>query len=287
MKYLILLEFMDKVTNYLDKGYLIDIIYTDFSKAFDKVSHVKLLAKLKSYGIIGETYEWIKSFLLGRKQRVVLGDVMSNWEPVSSGVPQGSVLGPILFIIFINDLLEMLQFTTLSYADDLKLIGIMSKNTLGTESLQNDLNVLVDWCKEWSTELNLSKCKSMYIGKNREKKEYRITSHLGETTVLSETTCEKDLGVIITNDLKWNKQCVSASARANRDLGQIKSSFTYLSKETIIPLYTALVRPHLEYAVSSWSPHTKSNIKILERVQKRATKLVKTIREKPYEQRLK
>ena len=85
---------------------------------------------------------------------------MSNWEPVSSGVPQGSVLGPILFIIFINDLLEMLQFTTLSYADDLKLIGIMSKNTLGTESLQNDLNVLVDWCKEWSTELNVSKCKS-------------------------------------------------------------------------------------------------------------------------------
>ncbi|CAF1001666.1 unnamed protein product [Brachionus calyciflorus] len=113
-----------------------------------------------------------------------------------------------------------------------------------------------------------------------------ITNHLGETTVLSETTCEKALGVIITSDLKWNKQCVSASARAKRALGQIKSSFTYLSKETIIPLYTALVRPHLEYAVSSWSAHTKSNIKILERVQKRAAKLVKTIRDKPYEQRL-
>ncbi|CAF0843588.1 unnamed protein product [Brachionus calyciflorus] len=95
--------------------------------------------------------------------------------------------------------------------------------------------------------------------KNREKKEYRITSHL-RTTVLSETTCEKDLGVIITNDLKWNKQFVSASARSNRALGQIKCSFTYLSKETIIPLFTALLRPHLEYAVSSWSPHTKSKI---------------------------
>ncbi|CAF1110464.1 unnamed protein product [Brachionus calyciflorus] len=175
----------------------------------------------------------------------------------------------------------MLQITTLSYADDLKLIGIMSKNTLDTESLDNDLNVLVDWCKEWSTELNVSKFKSMYIGKNREKKEYKISSHV-RTNVLSETTCEKDLGVLITNSLKLNKQCVSVSARANRVLGQIKSSFAFH-----VSLYTALVRSHLEYAVSSWSPHTKSNIKIVERVQKRATKLLKTIKGKPYEQRLK
>ncbi|CAF0913488.1 unnamed protein product [Brachionus calyciflorus] len=130
----------------------------------------------------------------------------------------------------------------------------MSRNTLDTVSLQNDLNVLVDWCKEWSTELNVSKCKSMYIGKNREKKEYRITSHLRKN-VLSETTCEKDLGVQITNDLKWNKQCVSASARANRALGQIKSSFTYLSKETIIPLYTVLYCVIDQYTI--FSPFSK------------------------------
>ncbi|CAF0737078.1 unnamed protein product [Brachionus calyciflorus] len=118
----------------------------------------------------------------------------------------------------------MLQVTTLSYADCLKLIGITSKNTIDTESLQNDLNVLVDWCKEWSTELNVSKCKSMYIGNNREKKEHRIKSHLG-TNVLSETTCEKDLGVLITNDLKWNK-----SPRPERiESGQIKNSFTKIS----------------------------------------------------------
>ncbi|CAF1043276.1 unnamed protein product, partial [Brachionus calyciflorus] len=188
-----LLEFIDWVTDEIDQGNFVDVIYTDFSKAFDKVSHQKLLVKLKSYGIVGEIFEWIKSFLLGRKQRVVLGDTVSNWEPVTSGVPWSNS-----FCLNAN----------------------------------------------WSTELNLSKCKAMYICGNRVKNEYRIGSH-----TLKETTEEKDLGVIISNNLKWNKQCIVAAAKANRILGQINSSFVYLDRQIVRFLYTGLVRTHLEYAV--------------------------------------
>lgn len=156
-----LLEFLDWVTDVIDQGSFVDVIYTDFSKAFDKVSHQKLLVKLKSYGIVGEIFEWIKSFLLGRKQRVVLGDTVSNWEPVTSGVPQGSVLGPILFVLYINDLLGSFQSVSLSYADDLKLCGKVKSKLEGSHELQNDLDVLNEWSRVWSTELNLSKCKAM------------------------------------------------------------------------------------------------------------------------------
>ena len=238
-----------------------------------------------AYGIVGETFEWIKSFLLGRKQRVVLGDTVSEWEQVTSGVPQGSVLRPILFVIYINDLLETFQSDSLSYADDLKLLGTLSSNSDGSLQLQQDLHVLTEWSKLWSTELNLSKCKAMYLGGNRLKHEYQMNSPNGFHT-LNETIEERDLGVMVTNDLKWNKQCTIAAAKANRVLGQIKNSFVNLDIQIIKPLYTALVRPHLEYAVSMWCPSFKTDISILERVQRRATKLVKSIKDKSYDERL-
>ncbi|CAF1062084.1 unnamed protein product, partial [Brachionus calyciflorus] len=113
------------------------------------------------------------------------------------------------------------------------------------------------------------------------KNEYRIGSH-----TLKETTEEKDLGVIVSNNLKWNKQCIVAAAKANRILGQIKSSFVYLDRQIVRLLYTGLVRPHLEYAVSVWCPSFKSDISILDKVQRRATKLVKSIKDEPYDWRL-
>ncbi|CAF0803007.1 unnamed protein product [Brachionus calyciflorus] len=147
-------------------GNFIDINYTDFSKAFDKVSHEKLLIKLKAYGI-NEAFEWIKSFLFDRKQRVELGSTVSEWERVTSRVPQGSVLGPILFVIYINDLLELFRSFALSYADYLKLVGSVKSSMNGSPELQHDLNILTEWANLWSTELNLAKCKAMYLGGNK------------------------------------------------------------------------------------------------------------------------
>lgn len=282
-----LLEFIDKVTYEIEQGNYVDVIYTDFSKAFDKVSHTKLLVKLKAYGIIDESYEWIRSFLTGRKQRIILGEASSDWAEVTSGVPQGSVLGPILFVIYINDLLDAIQSPSLSYADDLKLLGVFNRAEMGSQRLQEDLNLVNNWSKTWSAELNVLKCKTMYTGANRDrKKDYFISS--GDNLVaLKETTCEKDLGVFVSNDLKWNKQCSAAAAKANRVLGQIRNSFVSLDMQTLKLLYSGLVRPHLEYAVSMWNPSTKSNIAVIEKVQRRATKLVKNLRKKTYEERLK
>lgn len=151
----------------------------------------------------------------------VLGDVTSGWEDVTSGVPQGSVLGPILFVIYINDLLDLLKSPSLSYADDLKILGIFGKEEMGSCELQVNITDLYKWTKKWSTELNLSKCKTMYIGKNRKKMGYSVSGPEGEF-ILEETSEEKDLGVYITNDLKWNRQCSNAATKANRILGQIK-----------------------------------------------------------------
>ena len=165
------------------------------------------------------------------------------------------------------------------------MLGVFNRNESGSTQLQNDLLVLNDWTTKWSTELNVLKCKTMYIGRNRDKTGYTVPIWDGEVP-LKETAEEKDLGVVVSNDLKWNKQCSSAASKANRVLGQIRNSFVSLDKETFRLLYTGLVRPHLEYAVSIWNPSTKANINIIERVQRRATKLVKCLKEKPYQERL-
>ncbi|CAF0898466.1 unnamed protein product [Brachionus calyciflorus] len=131
---------------------------------------------------------------------------VEDWEEVTSGVPQGSVLGPLLFVVYINDILDLIKSPFLSYADDLKMIGVLGKDELVSNKLQNDLNELFNWSKKWSTKLNLLKCKTMYIG-NTVKTMYAVGN-----INLKETIEEKDLGVFVTNDLKWNRQCSVAAA---------------------------------------------------------------------------
>jgi len=142
--------------------------------------------------------------------------------------------------------LEEIHSTSLSYVDDLKLL--YSKTEI------DDLNLVNNWSKIWSAELNVFKCKTMYTGSNRDNKKEYFISNGDNLVALKETICEKDLGVFVSNDLKWNKQCSVAAAKANRVLGQIRNSFVFLDKQTLKLLYSGLVRPHLEYAVSMWNP---------------------------------
>jgi hypothetical protein len=153
-----LLETMDFITHNIDLGYQTDIIYLDFAKAFDKVSHNKLLIKLKSYDIDNTILRWIEAFLKDRKQRVVIGDKFSDWEQVSSGVPQGSVLGPVLFVIFINDLPSRVKSFFKLYADGSKL---GSKITCLNDclDLQNDLDEVTKWAEDWQMLFNIYKCR--------------------------------------------------------------------------------------------------------------------------------
>ena len=165
-----LLEFMQGIANSLDKGNPTDVIYLDFQKAFDKVPHRRLLYKLKDIGIEGRLLAWIEDWLSNRRQRVVLNGRCSRWEEVTSGVPQGSVLGPILFIIFINDLDERILNKLLKFADDTKLIGEVNCMEKRNE-LQQDLDKLIDWSILWQMSFNIEKCKVMHFGHGN--KEYK------------------------------------------------------------------------------------------------------------------
>jgi hypothetical protein len=205
-----LLESSEYITRLIDEGNPMDIIYLDFSKAFDKVPHKRLVEKLKAHGIKGEIVTWIEEWLTDRKQRVVVNGDKSEWEPVVSGVPQGSVLGPILFTVFINDLDDTIKSKISKFADDTKLIG-QAGSTEETDIWQEDLERLNEWAKKWQMSFNADKCKVLHIGKKNMKAQYKIDGkNIGAVRE------EKDLGVMVTDDLKVAKQCNKAASRGNQ-----------------------------------------------------------------------
>jgi len=268
------------VTHYIDHGYPIDVIYLDFQKAFDKVPHKRLKMKIDALGITGEVLNWIENWLKDREQRVVLLGSNSKWTRVKSGVPQGSVLGPLLFLIYINDIDDSVCSNLLKFADDTKVFSVVhTKNDI--DRLQKDLLNLGNWSQDWLMLFNVDKCKVMHLGINNNKANYELN---GKT--LEEVIEERDLGVIIQNDLKCTKQCLKVVSTANKVLGMIKRSFSIRDKDVILQLYKTLVRPHLEYSVQAWRPHLRKDIDLLEGVQRRATKLIFDLKDKCYEDRL-
>jgi len=275
-----LLEFFNFVFREHDVSRAVDIVYLDFRKAFDKVPHQRLLLKVRSLGFGGCVLRWIESWLSGRRQRVMVNGVASGWAPVTSGVPQGSVLGPLLFIIYINDLDVGIVSKLSKFADDTKL-GINASDPDAVRDLQRDLERIGDWSEKWMMPFNVGKCTVLHAGSRNPEAQYTL---LG--TPIAATDAQKDLGVLITRDLKFSSQCILAEKRANKILGYIKRQFRYRNKETVLTLYHSLVRPHLEYAVQLWSPTLRADIERLERVQARATKLVPEIRNKGYARRL-
>ena len=253
----------------------------DFQKAFDKVPHQRLLLKLKAHGIGDSITDWIEQWLTDRRQQVVVDGEVSNWKSVLSGVPQGSVLGPILFLIYINDLDDSITSNILKFADDTKLFRKV--NTDGDKQhLQNDLDRLVKWSEKWQILFNFGKCKCLHTGHGNLDVNYKMGN-----TVLGTTLKEKDLGVTISADMKVSEQCGIAASKGNQILGLIRRNITYQGKKLIIPLYKAIVRPHLEYCIQAWRPFHKKDIDTLERIQKRATKIIPELRYLSYEERLK
>jgi hypothetical protein len=280
-----LLETLDIITEVVNRGFSIDLIFLDFAKAFDMVSHAGLLVKLKSFGFDDQLIKWMKSYLSGRRQRVVLGDIVSSWKDVLSGIPQGSILGPLLFLLFINDMPDLLNEFCKLFADDTKLIAAI-RNTTDCLMLQTDIDKATHWAETWKMQFNNKKCKVMHIGKKNPTYQYTMQNSISERTILEETSAERDLGIILSKDLKWKHQVQKAANKANSMLGVLKRTFSHWTPETVKILYTTFVRPHLEYASSAWSPYQKQDIIRLENVQRRATKLVPSLRNLNYEKRL-
>ena len=278
-----LLQIMDKWTEFLDLGGQVDVVYTDLEKAFDKIPHKRLISKLHSYGLNNGIIDWIEAFLTNRKQRVRIKQSYSKWAQVISGVPQGSVLGPILFIIYINDLIEHCDSGSdiFLFADDAKIFSLVSKKE-DCITLQQDLDKFNDWIGKWLLSLNVGKCKTVSIGKNNEIfSTYTISGH-----IIDKVQTIKDLGVVFDSRLKFDEHIDEKVNKAYQMLGIIKRNFIHLTPDSFVVLYKALVRSHLEYAVSVWNPHYQFLIEKLEKVQKRATKLVFTVKSLNYEERL-
>ena len=275
-----LLEVLEEWTQILEDGDPVDALYLDFRKAFDSVPHRRLLNKLSACGVAGGALEWIRSFLTGRHQQVIIKGRTSPWSPVLSGVPQGSVLGPTLFIVYVNDLPSVVNSSVKIFADDTKVYRNVSTQE-DRRLLQSDLDAVSRWSDIWQLPFNADKCTVLHIGSRNPENSYALNG-----LQLSKTESEKDLGIYVDPDLRFRRQAAGAVAKASQVLALIRRSFQAINCDTLPLLFKTLVRPHLEYGSCIWGPFFKTDQKAVERVQRRATRLIPELRGKPYSERL-
>lgn len=266
-------------TKATEEHYPVDVIYLDFEKAFDTVPLERLLHKIEHYGIRGPLLQWIRNYLSNRTFQVRVSGMLSGAHRVTSGVPQGSVLGPLLFIIYVSDIDQDMLCRTSMYADDTKLFCDPS---IQHGDLIADLARLEEWTGQWLLGLNVAKCAVLHVGYNNPLLNY----HIGDRELMKVTE-QVDLGVCVSHDLKWEHHINAIVKRANVTIYLIRRCFKDMSPELFLRTYKAYVRPILEHAMVVWCPYFKKDIDLLERVQRRATKIPHTLKNLSYEDRLK
>ena len=264
-----LLSFVQEIAANSDKNIQTDLIIMDFAKAFDKVPHQRLLYKLKFYGIKNQTLTWISAFLSNRTQTVVLDGESSDIAPVTSGVPQGTVLGPVLFLVYINDLSEYMKSSQLRLFADDSIIYKTIKSQKDCDSLQEDLDAAARWESDWLMAFHPDKCSVLTITnkKNPVKHNYLLHNH-----TLESVSSAKYLGITLQSDLKWTQHANNIVANANKSLGFLKRNLKTSNTNIKSQAYLSLVRPKLEYACSVWNPHTAEHCNKIEMVQRRAAR---------------
>ena len=267
----------------MDQGYGIDIIYLDYRKAFDSVPLKRLIERLKSCGLSGKVLRWIEAFVTSRKMRVTLRGFFSDWIDVLSGVPQCSVLGPLLFLLFVNELPNWIKTSMKMFADDAKLWSTVTSMS-DSQVIQTDLDSLVEWSEKWLLKFNVEKCKVLHIGHDIDTK-YFLRDDTGQVEIRAVEE-EKDLGVYFTKDLKPSKQCIVSAAKARRVIGMVQRNFRKLDRKDFLLIYKTYIRPHLEYCVQAWSPHLEKDIEVLEKVQKDAIRLLPELKKCSHGERL-
>ena len=268
---------LEKWTKMVDNGNSVDVAYFDYAKAFDKVSHRLLLLKLSRYGIDGKLIAWISNYLNKRRQRVLVGNAKSPWLEVISGTTQGTVLGFLLFLLFINDLPAKCspeeKAMVMLLADDTKSFQEISRDVTqqmeDQKSLQLRIDRIAQWAKDWKMEIHPTKSKILHIGKENPGLPYQLNGEEIPTVAM-----EKDIGFWMSEDLSSKTHVQKAKGKAQGEIIRIRRNFSYIDKRAFCILYNQRIRPHLDYGMAACPPGTSAEAKALEAIQSKATALV-------------
>ena len=280
-----LLDCLNDWTCALMNRHSVAVAYIDFQKAFDSVCHAKLFLRLESLGISDNLLDWFKSFLSNRQQSTRVGDAISDILPLTSGVIQGSCLGPVLFVLYVNSILQVLSHNVKCslFADDVKLYTAL-KFEHDIENLQTSIDQIVSWSSKWQLPISVRKCSLLICGNSVRYNEDAFCSING--TIINQVDEVKDLGVIVDSSLKFNSHinCMVAKAHARAHL--IRKCFVSRNSNILMKAFNAYVRPLLEYASPVWSPHYRYQIDKIEAVQRRFTKRLHGLNDLDYTTRL-
>jgi len=281
-----LLSHTERLIHHIENGYNVDVVYLDFSKAFDRVDHTILLHKIRSNGINGKLLTWIKSFLTKRTQQVSVNRTLSAKTEVISGVPQGSVLGPLLFLIMIQDIdTNILHSFLSSFADDTRLMKEIS-NITDIQLLQNDLESVYRWTASNNMKLNGLKFEHIKYGKNEEQKEHSV--YLSDTNSPIESMSQvKDLGITLDVNMTYNKHIQNLIEKVKNISSWIYRTFTTRDRCVMLTLWKSLAIPHLDYCSQLWSPSKRYLIQQLESLQKTFLNGIPSLRHLNYWEKLK
>ena len=268
-----LIELTSHISSLMDKGEEVDACFLDFSKAFDKVDHKKLVQKLSNIGVSQQIVTWVEDFLRNRTQAVVVDGHSSSPCPVTSGVPQGSVVGPILFLIYINDLPNAVKSNVRLFADDTVIYNTVNNK----QQLQQDLTALEEWETAWRMEFNPIKCE--HIRFSRKRTNAVDNSYTLHNITMPKTSTVKYLGVKLEGSLRWNENTSFVTSKASSRLGYIRRTIPSSLPHLRDKAYKQLLRPTLEYASAVWDASlTATQERSLEAVQRRAARMVNNIR---------
>ena len=286
-----LLLFYGNIASWVDKGFIVDVIFLDFSKAFDLVSHTLIVTKLRLLGFDDALVNWIRSFLVGRTMSVSVSGKLSSERSVTSGVPQGSVLGPILFLIYVNHITKDVHSHWKAFADDFKLCVCYPRdsdveNCDAVQALQRDLNSLCDVSKSWGLRLNPLKCYAMRFGKGTKPTEESNQYYI-EDQLLQFVESYKDLGVTVDSSLRFHQHIRLLTAKAGGLMGELLRSTVCRTKEFMLTLFVSHIRPIIDYCSCVWNVGYLEDIRKLESIQRRWTREIDGLGGLDYVARLK